>query len=86
MQRLYSFFLFFILKILTHLNLFVSSDILDFKDIIFIIYNNYTILESPKRLEGVIINLKDFNLKRKKDFRLNISFFIFDSIIIGNFC
>jgi len=83
---LYLFIFLFLLKILTpYLNLFISLNILNFKDIIFIIYNNYIIFESPERLKGVIINLKDFNLKEKEEFRFNIPFLIFNFIIIDNF-
>ncbi len=83
---MYLFIFLFLLKILTpYLNLFISLNILNFKDIIFIIYNNYIIFESPERLKGVIINLKDFNLKEKEEFRFNIPFLIFNFIIIDNF-
>ena len=80
------FFFLFILKILTlYLNLFILLNILNFKDIIFIIYNNRVISGSLKRLKGIIINLKDFNLKGKEEFYFNIFLFIFNFIIINSF-
>ena len=51
----------------------------------FIIYNNYIIPESLKRLEGIIINSKDFNLKEEEEFYFNILFPIFKFVIINSF-